>query len=254
MVRTHLWTFVQFPEPHRGLELRCGCGSTDCPPGHVFDLMIPASFEAELPGRGLFVNTSHVTYRLAEWLAKSISSRGHRARMVTTVRPAKARAVSYFRDYWEQVHNAGLPIEQVYPDIDRRPDAARLQANLEFYREDSLHYLDADGRIDGALWFDAQVLHAAGFPFMLRDVFGEPSVLARALASGRLLAIPTAQIDANLERVGVTVPKRSRVSSPMSTRIRDAIERSADVLDRIVETEASFDEVLRRHLGAENFS
>lgn len=253
MMRTHLWSFVQFPEPHRGIASPCSCGASSCPPGHVFDLLIPSTFEQEAPGRGLFVNTSHVTYELARWLAKSISLRGHRARMVTTVRPARRRAISYFRDYWDQVSKADLPLDKVYPDISRRADAARLQADLNFYQEDSRHYLNADGSINGETWFESQVLNAAGFPFLLRDVFGQPAALERAIARDSLLIIPTIEIDMNLERVGIDVPRRMRVSSPPTPRVTDAIERSTEVLDRIVEAELEFDAVLRNHLGADRF-
>jgi hypothetical protein len=253
MMRTHLWSFVQFPEPHRGIASPCSCGAPSCPPGHVFDVMIPPTFEREAPGRGLFVNTSHVTYDLARWLAKSISMRGHRARMVTTVRPARRRAISYFRDYWEQVSKADLPLEQVHPDISTKADAARLQSDLNFYKEDSRYYLNADGSINGRAWFEAQVLNAAGFPFLLRDVFGHPSSLEQAIAKDSLLIIPTAEIDMNLERVGLDLPRRMRVSSPPSVQLTDAIERSTEVLDRIVEAEAEYDAVLRHHLGVDRF-
>lgn len=253
MMRSSTWSFVQFPEPHRGLTAGCPCGASDCPSGHIFDVLISPTLGSQVPGRGLFVNTSHVRFDLADWLKSSLSTRRNRARMVTTVRPARRRAISYFRDYWEQVARANRPIEQLHPDIDRRADAPRLRADMDFYREDSRHYLDADGQIDGVAWFEAQVLNAAGFPFLLRDVFVKPSILTRAIERDGLVIIPTAEIDTNLERVGIDVPPRLRVSSPPSPALAVAIERSAQVLDRIVEAESEFDDVLRTYLGEHRF-
>lgn len=238
------WSLVRLPLSLVGRQ-GCSCGQQPCVED-TFRAEALALQTADSPARPLFIKFSHESFAAVEWLVEGLRSRG--ATLPTTVmavRPARARLVSAFRDYWTQVGLAEAAL-----DGTATMSAHRIRVTNQ-YLADSAHYRREDGSINGPVWFSAFAQYGPGVPFSLAEVFVSPERLDRALTHGHLVATPTADLSATMGALtGLPFDQRHRVSRPTATEaVTDALQASQDVIDAIALRDAEFDAVLARHLG-----
>jgi hypothetical protein len=242
------WVGLKLPPLHSEAGKICNCGDPKCDsPNRSMDKIAKLAPTLDST-KGLFIMNGHSKFSELDWLTDQLSSRATQARMIAVVRPARERVVSMFRDYWEQVNKAEIDTEET------SQRAVHMKNVRNRYLADAAHYRDETGRIDGPRWFSTFARYRGGITFQLNQIFDQkPDVLAKALASGQLQAIPTFELDTALEKMTGIKPERRRVSSQPSDFLTTAIEDSADLIDTIAAFDEPFDAVLADHLGIERF-
>ena len=201
-------------------------------------------------GTRCVISLGHAEIRYARWWrSRTAGVGGDRIPLFMTVRPARARTVSVFTDYWAQVAAAE-------DDLAGRADGGEHRSRrLAGYLADAAHYRDADGRIDGPTWFRSFAEHGPGMPFLLHEIFhDDPDDLRRLLDDGTLVVVPTSGIDAFLAARGVTATRRRTSPNVTDPAITTAITEAADLIDAIAARDAAFDRIVADHLGDPGFA
>lgn len=243
------WVSIKFPSAHAKSGKVCVCGGDGCNQESTDMDKVRASPTLVADGKSLFIRTGHSRYQSVSWLGNQISSRDTSPTMLTTVRPARERIVSMFRDYWEQVGRGELYASG--EAVARTQHVKNVALN---YLADSAHYRDESGAINGVDWFNAFTLTRGGLFFLLDDVFDrQPELLETALSTGRLLPVPTRELDGYLRNLSGSEPVRRRVSSEPSPAITAAIHDARDLIDELAAIDRPYDLLLREHLGADRF-
>ena len=206
----------------------------------------PAAFR----GRRAVLGIGHATLaRVDWWRARTRGVGGDRLRVLMTVRPARARLVSAFTDYWMQVASAEERIARP-----AEGSADRHQRD-QHYLADSALYRDATGRIDGPAWFRSFVTHGSEVPFHLDEIFGgRPDRLRRRLDDGSFLAIPTRRLDDFLAERGITVDRKRTSADRAEPAVLAAVEAAGDVIDAAAVRDAPYDRILADHLDDPDFA
>lgn len=250
MEKSRTWEKLDYWVSTKPLPRVCECGDALCrEQGIRFD-----EAEAMLYGSGddarVFVSCEHVPFQSALDVARNLDPLMTRTRIIATVRPARARLISVFRHYWEQVE---LQRELVKAPkrsmMSSYRDFRHYRRGLDAYLSDSRHYRDPDGTIHGREWFSAFEKYRGGIEFFLSQIFGTPERLAEAIDSGQIEMIPTGSLDEKIRAMSGAVVPRQRVSRPMSLQMQAALAESSDIIDRLAAGEAPFDAVLRERLG-----
>jgi hypothetical protein len=233
------------------LSVVCDCGDTRCREQEIrYD-----AAEAMLSSSGddvrVFISCGHLTFDGALDIARNLDPLMTRTRLIATVRPAHARLVSVFRDYWEQVELGRelrkAPLKRFMTSSYR--DFRHRRRGFDAYISDSRHYQDSDGTIHGREWFTAFEEYHGGIDFFLSQIFGTPERLAEAIDSGQIEIIPMGSIDEKIQAMSGAVVPRQRVSRPMTAQMQAALAESSEIIDRLAAREAPFDAVLRERLG-----
>ncbi len=198
----------------------------------------------------------HKTISYADELCVALNS-AHPVPIVTTVRPARQRLISAFRDYWTQVHKAhamlaGEEISTNFLGSDS-PDLFDVPALMN-YLDDSKHYVDADGQIDGVAWFSSFAEHGSGIPFFMDDIF-EHDVhgFAERVKSGKLRLIPSHRLDRYIKKNLQVAPQRHRASAAPSSNIVAALKASASILTEVALRDADYDRIIARNVLSPHF-
>jgi hypothetical protein len=205
------------------------------------------------PRRGLLVWGGHPTFDHMRWLAEELTPDEHQPQVLSIFRPTRDRAISRFRDYWARAAIADLP-PRLAARYNRRNGTLSLEKfrqDIQEFKADSMHYRDANGAIDGRLWFHT-VLTDPGFPFLLKDIFGPVENLAEALTSGTLTLIPTSTLDVEISRLTGTHPSRVRVSPALPAEVARAIEQSAELISQMADADAQHEEVVRAYFARQD--
>jgi hypothetical protein len=233
----------------------CSCGDLNCegPRGGSFD---PFEMEAaaELGERRqtrLFVG--HKNYSFIKMVTDALGTTDKRGSVFATARPARQRLVSVFRDYWTQVESfrGNAPVNR-----NLNSDACPKTENAVGlgYLNDSKHYEDEKGNIDGVGWFSAFQVHGPGVPFFWDDFFeGDFPLFRRLIRSKRLRVIDIKHLDAFVEEVTGSLQPRSRMSLPINPAVQKALEDASDAIDSLALRDAKFDAFLARQLKNPDF-
>lgn len=243
------WRCIYLPATYVELTW-CPCRREGCPAfaQRRATLNFSSSSDSAVSPLPIFLKFDHEKYSSVRWLKDRVSQSNTSFEVVTVVRPIRQRLVSMFTDYWTKVFTADRYLSG---EIDLTPHEVGVAMG---YFNDAAHY--RDGRsIDGELWFRAFVKYGAGVPFLMSQVFGDPSNLTSALESGDLRAIPIGQLDTFAsELLGGKIPDRRRVSITPSSVLSRAVQGAREVIDEIVAQELPWDRVIADHLGDRSFA
>ncbi len=230
------WSTLHLPasyQPGNG----CSCGSSkNC---HEKDLQLGLERLGDSGPSRLLIKLRHEKYSLAQELQREMRTLGFpEVRCEMTVRPARARLVSVFTDYWTQVGKAKSPFHR---DKFRSRHRARV---LTQYRQDSKHYLK-DGTIDGHGFFLAFEEHGPGIPFFLSEIFDSPTQFENALSDRDIFPVPTRNLDLHLSRLaGEDRVMSNRVSQTPSPAVTEALRDAHDIIERLASRDDAFDKLL----------
>jgi hypothetical protein len=193
----------------------------------------------------IMFHVGHKRYETAELLLKTLQERrAASCRMFMTVRPVKSRLISMFRDYWRQVELSEVQTGE-----------ERLRGKRRVYVEDSRHYVDKDGEINGRAWFSAFAEHGAGIPFFMSEMFDDTSQIVQAVESKQLEIVPTSDITAFYDGIGLVNPGRKRESSLQKLKpVLKAIAEAEPIIDELALRDAEFDRKLEELVGPSLFS
>ena len=203
------------------------------------------------PSTQLFVLGGHPPYSHVSKLADEILPGHAEPHVLMTYRPTRDRLVSRFKDYWARAALAQLSRRKI-ASLNRSGEKMPLddfRRDLQEFHRDSLNYRSADGRIDGSRWF-RDVYAIPAFPFLLNEIFESPDALSEALSSGKLRVVPIEDLDRVASELTSTKPRRMRVSPATPTEVLAAIDESQELIQRMVESDAPYEEILQAHLTA----
>ena len=228
----------------------CHCGEVTCPgKGRTRKLGI-ATEKAEAGHGGLLIGLGHNTYGSADGITATLHRHGVRdVRCFMPVRPLGQRLTSVFRDYWTQV---GRAEQMVRGELEVEEHQQRI---LTGYLEDSRHYRDDSGAINGRRWFTSFGKYGPGVPFFLCEIFSSTRQLRKRLKEGSLLLLPTDSID---EFVSNQIRKpqlvRRRVSQPPNAQeVSRALRDASDLIARLARRDRHYERVIRSHLNPGTF-
>ena len=168
-----------------------------------------------------------------------------------TYRPTRDRLISRFKDYWARAAMAQLSRRKI-ASLNRSGEMMPLDdffRDLQDFHRDSLNYRTTDGQIDGFRWF-RDVYATPPFPFLLNEIFESPDVLREALSSGKLRVVPIEDLDRVASELTRTKPRRMRVSPATPPEVLAGINESHEMIQRMVDSDVPFEEILRAHLTA----
>ncbi len=256
--RNGLVPAISLPELSKPKAETCRCGATDC--GHQqvrTRQLINFAIKPEQTGFPIYLFTgNHTNFANAERIMNSLKATGSLS-YLTTVRPARQRIISVFRDYWTQVDTITKLMSQEnlqLPDIDGNPSAPHVRAVREGYLEDSKHYIDDNGVINGRAWFSAFGEHGAGVPFYLSEVFNDdPKRFRKLVKSGTLRVVATRDVDSLTKELTGEVRPRKRKSIDRNPAVEQAIIDASDIIDELALRDAEFDRFLARYLHRPEF-
>ena len=199
---------------------------------------------------GIFIVGGHPPFEHVSWVARELGLNRPNLRIVTVFRSARARIVSRFRDYWAHAATVQLSDREI-ARINRAGERRQLEEfrrDIDEFHRDSLNYRDASGRIDGRRWF-RDVFTSPSFPFLFNEVFGSPETLRSALSSQKLEVVELEKLDAFLREMTGTSPRRVRVSPGTPREVAVAIDESADIIQRMVDSDAEYEQIFRDYLA-----
>lgn len=198
----------------------------------------------------LFVLGGHPPYAHMSWLADEILSGHAESHVLMTYRPTRDRLISRFKDYWSRAAMAELPWRKL-ASLNRAGEKMPMEhflRDLQEFQRDSLNYRSTDGRIDGLRWF-RDVYATPAFPFLLNEVFESPDALRDALSSGKLRVLPIENLDQVALKLTKTKPHRMRVSPATPPEVVTAISEAQEMIQRMVDSDAVYEEILQTHLA-----
>ena len=248
------WNTAKFPHYTQRVGQLCTCNDPECTFAQDYFDALAQLTPRVVRGKKLVVTNVHATYEQTRWLSRAVAPRGVTALpILTTVRPARDRVVSMFRDYWDKYFTAVLARDGKLdlsiddPAIQKtfHGDAVRRKAVI-----DSQRFLPEEGRIDGRLWFES-FNPGRGFPFWLTEVFDSPEQLADAMDSGALRVVPIHRLDDALVELTSQPPVRYRVSHERVPEVEAALEEAADIVDRLSSQDDDFDALLTDRFGSD---
>lgn len=245
------WNSAVFPQSSQRLGQPCYCNDPACDDARkAFDAMKDLASNKPSAKR-LRVSNGHATFAETRWLTRAISSRGHTPLMLMSVRPARQRLVSLFRDYWNTHHLAAMMMDELR--VAKGSDPSFGWTNHDYAKRrkllvDSERFLLGDGRIDGRLWFNS-FNPGRGYPFWLNEVFDEPKQLATAMESGELRVVPISKLDDLIVEFTNQEPQRFRESTARRPEVEAAIEESQDIIDRLSSQDDTYDALLTERFG-----
>jgi hypothetical protein len=247
------WNAAVFPQSSQRLGQLCFCNDPACDNARqAFDAMRELASNQPSAKR-LRVSNGHATFAETRWLARAISSRGHSPPILMSVRPARQRLVSLFRDYWNTYHLAAMTSDELRAAKGTDPSfrwTPHDHAKRRKLFTDSQRFLLGDGRIDGRLWFNS-FNPGRGYPFWLHEVFDEPRQLANAMESGELRVVPISKLDDLIVEFTNQAPHRFRESAARRPEVEAALEESQDIIDRLSSQDDAYDALLTERFGAD---
>ncbi len=232
----------------------CGCADAACSrESKRRSALVSASRRAYSNKTLMITIMGHTTYDVARQMTDALGSSSQSHSVLTLVRPCRQRVISAFRDYWSQVDEAkerkererGKPINS----------ESRHTKNKQFkYLEDSRHYEDEEGNIDGVAWFTAFREHGSGVPFFIDDVFdGNFKLFKKQTNNERLRLYPTSNVDQLTLEITQKVQPRTRVSNTPTRAILQAIEDASEIIDELSLRDAKFDNFIANKLNLPDF-
>ena len=243
--------WLQLYLPGASTTRSCACGSADCPTTRgTTDLA--GHPDETLANLSISLRAIHEDYSTVSRLRDAVHAAGGIVTEPITmlVRPVRERLTSIFTDYWTQVAEAERAAD------DRSALTWHEARTLGGYLQDSIHYRDADGRIDGVGWYRAFAEHGSGAPFFLDQVFdGSPQRLEEEARAGRLRLIPTSGLDAFQEELmGAGARTRHRVSRAAEAgAVSAALSDAAPLIDQLATRDARYDALVAELLDDPSF-
>jgi hypothetical protein len=237
----------------------CLCGDSSCNQQIERTKLLHQISHEDNTGKEVMIFFGHhTTYTSALRIIDAIEPKSPIS-FLTTVRPARQRVVSAFRDYWTQVENMKVRLEmeeksakQSGKDVTSLLHGRGIRSR---YVDDSKHYVDDDGNINGIAWVSAFHEHGPGVPFYLDEVFeGNPRLLRKLIRQGVLRAVPTRKVDELTQELTGKIRPRNRTSLPPTPQVDKAIEDARDVIDLISRRDAAYDKVLAKYLDSPDFA
>ena len=251
----------------------CTCGDKACRRALNRFEKLELIANQENGGKSIYVNSGgHLAYETVKQYTDLLGITSRWGSVMTLVRPAKNRIVSMFRDYWTQVQLAkdialAEKVHHLAPDPEDPPHiqlgdalsgdwkpSQHILNTQRNYLEDSLHYCDSEGNINGPAWFRAFGEFGGGVPFFMDDVFqGRFRTFRRLVRSKRLRVVSTKNVDALTAELTGEVQPRRRTSLPITPAIDKAISDSRKIIAELAQRDEKYDKFLAKWLKDPDF-
>jgi hypothetical protein len=253
IIRHPKWHDAPFPQSTQRVGAMCTCSDPNCTHALESFEQIAALTPNVVRGSRLLVTNGHATFGQSRWLARAVAPRGTVVQILMSVRPARSRLVSLFRDYWNDYYRA---VRDQAGELDLTVDDPTITKTEHGRSErnklvrDSQRFLLADSKIDGRFWFES-FNPGRGYPFWLHEIFESPAQMVSAMESGELRVVPLARLDDLIIEMTAQPPSRFRVSTARVPEVEAALEQSADIIDRLSDQDREYDALLADRFGAD---
>ena len=250
---------VEFPILENPKDEVCSCENAACLRQKIRAEILEKIAEQDNRGKSIYlIYAGHNTYNQIKRYTDLLAIKQRPNSMIATVRPAQLRLVSIFHDYWTQV------------DLDRNNDPAGQEHDShgelgddfpqhvkyvrQRYLDDSVHYIDSEGNINGQAWFSSFGKFGGGIPFFMDEVFeGSFRTFRRIVQGKKLRVVATKNLDSlMIELTGAVTPRR-RTSAPLTSSIEKAIQDSREIIVKLAQRDAKYDKFLAEWLNDPEF-